>query len=87
MLINHFFIGFLRTRCRLVGEDNSLLICREKYKKICPYLELNDSFLAEAQVHSFRVLHIEGTLVKLRHGVVGVEKGRLLVDFPDDKSG
>ena len=36
------------------------------------YLELDDPFLGQAEVHPVRVFQVEGTLVELGHGVVGV---------------
>lgn len=50
-------------------------------------LELDDALLAEAQVHPLRVFHVEGALVQLRDGVVGVQNGHLLVHFADDEPG
>lgn len=43
--------------------------------------------MGKAQVHAFRVLQVEGTLVELGDGVVGVQQRRLLVHFPDDLQG
>ena len=51
------------------------------------YLELDDPLLRETQVHSVGVLHVEGALVQLRDGVVGVEDGHLLVHLADDEPG
>lgn len=47
-------------------------------------MKLDDPFLGKAQVHAFCVLQVEGTLVELGDGVVGVEQRRLLVHFTDD---
>lgn len=46
-------------------------------------LKLDDPFLGKAQVHAFRVLQVEGTLVELGDGVVGVQQRRLLVHLTD----
>jgi len=51
------------------------------------YLELNDSLLGKTEVHPVGVLHVEGALVELRHRVVGVQDGHLLVHLPDDEPG
>lgn len=48
------------------------------------YLKLDDPFLGKAQVHAFRVLQVEGTLVELGDGVVGVQQRRLLVHLTDN---
>lgn len=48
------------------------------------HLKLDDPFLGKAQVHALRVLQVEGTLVELRDGVVGVQQRRLLVHLADD---
>lgn len=48
------------------------------------HLKLDDPFLGKAQVHALRVLQVEGTLVELGDGVVGVQQRRLLVHLPDD---
>lgn len=50
-------------------------------------MKLDDPFLGKAQVHAFRVLQVEGTLVELGDGVVGVQQRRLLVHFTDDLTG
>lgn len=50
-------------------------------------LKLDDPFLGKAQVHALRVLQVEGTLVQLGNWVVGVQQGRLLVDFSNDLIG
>lgn len=55
-------------------------------KKTRTDLELNDALLRQAQVHALSVLHVEGTLVELGHGVVGVEQRHLLVHLPDDEA-
>lgn len=47
-------------------------------------MKLDDPFLGKAQVHAFRVLQVEGTLVELGDGVVGVQQRRLLVHLTDD---
>lgn len=47
-------------------------------------LKLDDPFLGKAQVHAFCVLQVEGTLVELGDGVVGVQQRRLLVHLTDD---
>lgn len=47
-------------------------------------LKLDDPFLGKAQVHAFCVLQVEGTLVELRDGVVGVQQRRLFVYLSDD---
>ena len=51
------------------------------------HLELNDTFLWKTEVHSISVLHVEGALVQLRHRIVGVQDGHLLVNFANDESG
>lgn len=48
------------------------------------HLKLDDPFLGKAQVHAFRVLQVEGTLVELGDGVVGVQQRRLFVHLTDD---
>ena len=48
------------------------------------HLKLDDPFLGKAQVHAFCVLQVEGTLVELGDGVVGVQQRRLLVHLTDD---
>lgn len=48
------------------------------------HLKLDDPFLGKAQVHALRVLQVEGTLVELRDGVVGIQQRRLLVHLADD---
>lgn len=50
-------------------------------------MKLDDPFLGKAQVHALRVLQVEGALVELGDGVVGVEQRRLLVHFTDDLTG
>lgn len=50
-------------------------------------MKLDDPFLGKAQVHAFCVLQVEGTLVELGDGVVGVQQRRLLVHFADDLTG
>lgn len=40
--------------------------------------------MGKAQVHALRVLQVEGTLVELRDGVVGIQQRRLFVDLADD---
>ena len=50
-------------------------------------LELNDPVLTETEVHPLCLLHVEGALVQLGHGVVGVQGGHLLVHLPDDQPG
>lgn len=47
-------------------------------------MKLDDPFLGKAQVHAFRVLQVEGTLVELGDGVVGVQQRRLLVHLTDN---
>ena len=47
-------------------------------------MKLDDPFLGKAQVHALCVLQVEGTLVELGDGVVGVQQRRLLVHFTDD---
>ena len=47
-------------------------------------MKLDDPFLGKAQVHAFCVLQVEGTLVELGDGVVGVQERRLLVHLADD---
>lgn len=51
------------------------------------HLKLDDPFLGKAQVHALRVLQVEGTLVELGDGVVGVQQRRLLVHLTDDLRG
>lgn len=48
------------------------------------HLKLDDPFLGKAQVHALRVLQVEGTLVELGDGVVGIQQRRLLVHLTDD---
>lgn len=48
------------------------------------YLKLDDPFLGKAQVHALRVLQVEGTLVELGDGVVGIQQCRLLVHLTND---
>lgn len=48
------------------------------------HLKLDDPFLGKAQVHALRVLQVEGTLVELGDGVVGIQQCRLLVHLTDD---
>jgi len=48
-------------------------------------LELDDALLREAEVHALGVLHVEGALVQLGDGIVGVEDGHLFVHFADDE--
>lgn len=50
-------------------------------------MKLDDPFLGKAQVHALCVLQVEGTLVELGDGVIGVQKRRLLVHLPDDLKG
>lgn len=50
-------------------------------------LKLDDPFLGKAQVHAFCVLQVEGTLVELGDGVVGVQQRCLLVHLTDDLKG
>lgn len=50
-------------------------------------MKLDDPFLGKAQVHALRVLQVEGTLVELGDGVVGVQQRRLLVHLPNDLRG
>lgn len=47
-------------------------------------MKLDDPFLGKAQVHALRVLQVEGTLVELGDGVVGIQQRRLLVHLTDD---
>ena len=46
-------------------------------------MELDDALLGEAQVHALGVLHVEGALVQLGDGVVGLEEGLLLVHLEE----
>ena len=48
------------------------------------YLELDDPFLRQAEVHPVRVFQVEGALVELGHGVVGIQQGGLFVHLTDD---
>ena len=50
------------------------------------YLKLNDLILREAQVHAIGVLDVEGALVQLRNGIVGIEQYLRLVHFADDEA-
>lgn len=50
-------------------------------------MKLDDPFLGKAQVHAFRVLQVEGTLVQLGDGVVGVQQRCLLVHLSDNLRG
>lgn len=50
-------------------------------------MKLDDPFLGKAQVHALCVLQVEGTLVELGDGVIGVQQRRLLVHLPDDLKG
>lgn len=43
--------------------------------------------MGKAQVHAFCVLQVEGTLVELGDGVIGIQQRRLLVHFTDDLTG
>lgn len=47
-------------------------------------MKLDDPFLGKAQVHAFCVLQVEGTLVQLGDGVVGIQQRRLLVYLSND---
>ena len=49
------------------------------------YLELDDAFLREAEVHALGIFHVECAFVQLGDGVVGVKDGHLLVHFTDDE--
>lgn len=51
------------------------------------HLKLDDPFLGKAQVHALRVLQVEGTLVELGDGIVGIQQRRLLVHLADDLQG
>lgn len=51
------------------------------------HLKLDDPFLGKAQVHALRVLQVEGTLVELGDGIVGIQQRRLLVHLADDLHG
>lgn len=48
------------------------------------HLKLDDPFLGKAQVHALCILQVEGTLVELGDGVVGIQQCRLLVHLTDD---
>lgn len=47
-------------------------------------MKLDDPFLGKAQVHALRVLQVEGTLVELGDGIVGVQQSGLLVHLSND---
>ena len=48
---------------------------------------MDDALLRQAEVHALRVFHVEGALVQLGDGIVGVEDGHLFVHFADDETG
>lgn len=77
----------------LTGTAKNCLVQREKRVKRPrglfqgTHLKLDDPFLGKAQVHALRVLQVEGTLVELGDGIVGVQQRRLLVHLADDLHG
>ncbi len=56
----------------------------KRFKSESTNLKLDDPFLGKAQVHAFCVLQVEGTLVELGDGVVGVQQRRLFVHLADN---
>ena len=45
------------------------------------YLELDDPLLGQTEIHPVRVLHVESAFVQLRHWVISLKVGHLLVNL------
>lgn len=77
--------GALKGKHLVNSRGSAILLFDLTWRRggVGPYLKLDYPLLGKAQVHAFRILQVEGALVELGDGVVGVQQRRLLVHFAD----